>query len=319
MLAAYVTAHGPADAIVWGERPDPRPGPGEVLVRTRAVAVDHVDTFVRSGVFATSVVWPLVVGRDLVGEVVQADAESTYETGELVWSSSLGYDGRPGAAAELVAVPVDRCYRLPPAVGTIDAVAVVHGATTALLALRRAGLAAGEHVFVHGAGGGVGSVVVQAALDAGARVTATARDDHALDWLHGLAESVDAVDTRVEAPAPANVDVHWDCTGRLPLDAAIDTLAPAGRVVVTARRESDAVPAGSLYLHDQSILGFVASGASGADLAWAAGQTNRLLVAGLRVPVVHPMPMAEAAHAHQMLEAGQAHGKIVLIPPEAAG
>lgn len=313
--AAYVTALGPPEAIQWAELPDPRPTRQQVLVRTLAVAVNHVDTYVRSGRWQTEVRWPLVVGRDLVGEVVAAPAGSAYGVGQHVWTSSLGYDGRPGATAELVAVDLDRCYPLPDELPAVEAVATFHGATTALLALRRCRLAPGEHVFVHGAAGGVGAAVVQVALDAGARVTATARRPEQLHWLAGLGQRVSAVDTSEALPSPREVDVHWDCTGGIPLDRAVAALNRLGRVVVTARRTHDPLDTGALYLRDASVVGFVLSHATTADLAWAAAQVNRLLAAGLHMPFVQTLRLSEAAEAHRLLEAHRTHSKLVLTAP----
>ncbi|MGH3493328.1 MAG: zinc-binding dehydrogenase [Sciscionella sp.] len=314
MRGAFVTEYGPAGTVTWGELPDPASAPGHVVVKVLAAAVDHVDTFVRAGSWPTEVTWPLVVGRDLVGEVVEP-SDSAYQKGQLVWTSSAGYGRRPGATAELVAVQTGRCYPLPD-VDPVQAVATFHGAATATLALRRVRLAVGEQVFVHGAGGGVGSVVVAAAMAAGAIVTATARDDASVAWLRELSGRVSVIDTRVQEPHPRAVDVHWDATGTIPLDAALRSCAGGGRVVVTARRETDAIASSALYLADQSVVGFVMSGATRADLGWAAEQTNQLLAAGLRVRIGQVLPMSEAGHAHQLMEAGRAHGKIVLVPPQ---
>ncbi|GDY31100.1 NADPH:quinone reductase [Gandjariella thermophila] len=317
MRAAFVWEPGPASTIQYGELPDPRAGAGEVVVRTEAVAVNWVDTFVRSGVYRTPLPRPFVVGRDVVG-VVQEVGPGVGEPrpGDRVWTSSLGYDGRQGPAAEFAVVAVERCYPLPDGVDPIPAVATLHGGTTALLALRRAGLRPGEHVFVHGAGGAVGSAVVQVALDAGARVTATARDDDALARLRGWG-ATDVLDTRSAAPAPADVDVHWDATGRIPLAEALGTLNRRGRVVVTARRADDPVPTFDLYLRDLSVVGFVLSHRTVDELAWAAGEVNRLLAAGrLATRVARVLPLAEAAAAHHLVETGAAHGKVVLVAPD---
>ncbi len=318
--AAFVTGPGPADAIRWGDVPDPAPGADQVLVRTLAVAVDHVDTYVRSGSLDTSVTWPLVVGRDLVGEVRAAPEHSGLAAGDLVWTSSLGYENRPGATAELAVIETARCYRLPDGLDPVEAVATFHGATTALLGLRRCGIAPGEHLFVHGGGGGVGAMVVQVGLDAGARVTATARDDETLAWLRDLRDGVRVIEVvdsreRPQAGLAHDVDVHFDTTGRIAMSEALAALAHRGRVVVTARRDTDGVPLRALYLRDQSIVGFVLSRATCDELAWAAAQTNRLLAEGTRARAVRTMTMDQAARAHTMLEAGEVHGKLVLVPP----
>ena len=161
--AAYVERLGDAKSIRYGELPDPVAGPGQVVVRVEAVAVNVVDTLVRSGRWRTEVNFPLAVGRDLVGSVASAGpGVSDLEPGERVWTNSAGYGGRPGAAAELVAVGRQRLYRLPPGADPLAFVASVHpGATAYGALLERARLAAGERLVVVGANGAVGMCAVQ--------------------------------------------------------------------------------------------------------------------------------------------------------------
>ena len=119
MLAAYIEGFGGPDVIRYGELPDPEPGPGQVLVRAEAVAVDTADTYVRSGAWETAVTFPLVLGRDLVGTVAAAGAGVTeFAPGDRVWTNSAGYDGRPGVTAELAVVAQERLYRLPDGTGS---------------------------------------------------------------------------------------------------------------------------------------------------------------------------------------------------------
>src|SRR5689334_13246819 len=95
MTVAYVTRPGPADEIRIGRFPVPEPGPSEVLVKVRALAVNHVDTFVRSGAYRTRLPYPFVIGRDLVGTAITAAPGFT--PGDTVWCDSLGFDGRQGS------------------------------------------------------------------------------------------------------------------------------------------------------------------------------------------------------------------------------
>lgn len=112
--AAYIEDFCDASGIRYGELPDPAPGPGEVLVRVAAVAVNKVDTFVRSGAWRTPAVFQLVVGRDLAGTVTAAGAGvGDMRAGDRVWANTAGYGGRPGATAELAVVGRDRLSRSP--------------------------------------------------------------------------------------------------------------------------------------------------------------------------------------------------------------
>src|SRR5699024_6959451 len=120
--AAVIDERGPATNIHTAWLEAPKPGSGEVLVDVRAVAVSHVDTFVRSGACPTAMEFPFVVGRDRVGPVA-ADA-CGFSRGETVWCNSMGHHGRQGAMADRVAVPWQRLYRLPDGVDVDTAAAV---------------------------------------------------------------------------------------------------------------------------------------------------------------------------------------------------
>lgn len=92
----------------------PVPGPADVLVRVDALAVNHVDTFVRSGAYRTETPFPFIIGRDLAGTVTATGPDvSGFRPGDRVWSNSLGHDGRQGSFAQWASVPVERLYRLP--------------------------------------------------------------------------------------------------------------------------------------------------------------------------------------------------------------
>jgi len=171
MRAAFIEGFGGPDRIRYDELPDPVPGPGQVLVRPEAVAVDSVDTYVRSGAWPTPVTFPLAVGRDLAGPVAATGPDVTeFGPGDRVWTNSAGYDGRPGATAELAVVAQERLYRLPGGADPVPFVAAVHPAATAYGALiRRARLRPGETVAVAAAGGGVDVLVdTTGQLDLGA-------------------------------------------------------------------------------------------------------------------------------------------------------
>ncbi|GAB7104235.1 zinc-binding dehydrogenase [Streptomyces phaeofaciens JCM 4814] len=325
MRAAFVEQLGSPDEIRVAELPAPRPGPTDVLVEVTATTVNPVDTFVRSGVFRTPVPMPLVLSRDLVGTVVEAGPGAAgLRPGDAVWSNSLGHEGRQGAAAELAVVARDRLYRLPPGVDPETAVAVLHPGGTAYLALfTHARLLPGETVFVAGAAGNVGAALTVMAVDAGARVvaTASARDAQYVRSL-GAAEVFDyrdpALGERLRAACPAGIDVHVDSAGTNDLTEAVALLAPRGRIVllagVTAR---PVLPVGPFYMKDASILGFVISHASTAELAAAAGTVNRLLAAGRLAPRhTERVPLSALPEAHRRMEKGDLRGRRLIVRPD---
>ncbi|MGP2441052.1 NADPH:quinone reductase [Streptomyces sp. JW3] len=324
MRAAFIETLGPPEHIHCGELPTPVPGPTDVLVDVLATTVNPVDTLVRSGVFRTPAEFPLVISRDLVGTVAEAGPGAPgFAPGDLVWCNSLGHGGRQGAAAERAVVPADRLYHLPEGVDPAVAVATVHPAATAYLALFTHGrVRAGETVLVAGAAGNVGSALTVLAVEAGARVIATAAAQDAPYCRDlGAAEVLDYRDPdlakRIEEAGPSGVDVWLDTSGGNDLTTAVDALAPRGRIVLLAgARSRPVLPAGPLYMKDCSVVGFVISHATGAELAEAAGTLNRLLAAGrLRPRSTETLPLSAAAEVHRRMERGELHGRRVLLLP----
>lgn len=321
VTAAYITAIGPAENIRLGELPMPSLGPTDVLVRAEVVAVNHVDTFVRSGAYRTALPLPFIVGRDVVGVVAAAGVGVVgFAVGDRVWCNSLGHAGRQGSSATYVVVSAERLYPLPDGVDPLDAVAVLHPGATAYLALfQHARIKPGQTIVVGGAGGSVGSAVVQLAATAGARVLATAspRD---IDWCHSCgAEQVfdygnPDIEARIAAAAPDGVDVYLDTSGRHNFDAIIPVLGHGARIVLMAALDARPVlPVGAVYTRDISLRGFVISNASVSELAEAAELINPLLAQGiLRIRVAEVMSLADAAQAHSMVESRQVKGRILL-------
>ncbi|MET7812481.1 NADPH:quinone reductase [Streptomyces sp. NPDC005395] len=324
MRAAYIDAVGPADAIRYGELPVPPVGPTDVLVRVSAVAADPVDTFVRSGAYATTLPTPFVVGRDLVGEVAATGPGAAgLAVGQRVWCNSLGHGGRQGSFAQYATVAADRLYPVPAGVDEEHLVAAAHPAASAWLALFRHGrLRAGDTVYVGGGAGNVGGAAVSLAARAGARVVATARarDAEAVREL-GAAEVLDHhapdLGERLRAAAPDGYDVHLDTSGRGVLADAVESLARGGRLVAMVGLGSGpaALPVSRLYTRDASIAGFAISNATTADLAEAArGVVGVLTRTPWRPRIADRLPLSHTAEAHRRLEAGRVRGRLVLTP-----
>jgi 2-desacetyl-2-hydroxyethyl bacteriochlorophyllide A dehydrogenase len=320
--AAYITSFGPAESIRHGELPAPAPGPTDVLVDVHYSTVNPVDTFVRSGLFPSPPIFPLVISRDLVGVVAAVGDSSTgFAVGDWVWCNSLGYGGRQGAAAEQAVVSAERLYHLPEGVPAAEAVAVIHPGATAYLALNTHGrLRAGETVLVAGAAGNVGAALVVQAVQAGATVIATARDCDA-DYCRSLGAS-EVLDYRqpdlagqLRRLSPPGVDVFVDTSGVNDLATAVDALAHRGRIVLLAgARSRPVLPAGTLYMKDGSIRGFAISHATSAELAEAARRLNQLMATGLlRARAIEQAPLADAAQAHRSVEDGRLHGRRTVL------
>ncbi|WP_417221158.1 NADPH:quinone reductase [Arthrobacter sp.] len=326
--AAGIDRLGSAGEIHCLDLPRPRCGPGQVLLRVSAVAVNHVDTFVRSGTYPTVLHFPLAVGRDAVGIIEQTgDGVEGFSVGQRAWTNSLGFAGRPGATAELVAVDAERAYPLPAGVDPVVAAAALHPCATAALAVHRHGaVGRGESVYIAGGAGNVGSAAIVLAARHGARVLASAAAGDAA-CCRGLgAETVvdyrdEGVAARLREAAPGGIDVQIETSGRNDLEAAVGLAAPRGRIVVLAGPESAPVlPVGKLYMRDASVLGFAISNATVGELAQAAATVNTMLSERSWEPRhIRRLAFADAGRAHGDLEAGNVRGTRIVLLPEAAG
>jgi NADPH:quinone reductase-like Zn-dependent oxidoreductase len=320
--AAFIRELGDPSVIEVGELPVPAVGPLDVLVEAEAMAVNHVDTFVRSGSYATPTPFPFVIGRDLVGTVSSVGSGvAGFSVGDRVWTNSMGHGGRQGTFADVVVVPAERLYPLPAGVAAAEAARVLHVAATAWLGLfRHARLSLGETVLVNGAGGGVGTAVVQLAKAAGAFVVATTSADDT-DWVRscGADEVLDyrssTLADDVGSAAPSGVDVWWDNSGVNDVGFALPRLAMGGRFVMISGLDSrPSVRAGDLYTRDASVLGFAISNASVSDLASAARAINGQLSRGaLRARAGEVFPLSRAADVQRAIESG-ANGRVLVVP-----
>jgi NADPH:quinone reductase-like Zn-dependent oxidoreductase len=291
------------------------------------VAVNPVDTFIRSGRYRTAMTFPFIIGRDLVGTVVQAPTGTGVTVGERVWCNSLGHDGRQGSFAQFAVVPAARLYRLPSGVDPLVAVAIAHPAATAYLAWFCHGdLRPGHTVYVGGGAGNVGRAAITMAAYAGARVIAGARPADAPPCRAAGADAVvdysdPNLDKRLRDMAPDGVDLYWDTSGRGDLAHAVQGLRLRGRVLLSAGQiEQLPISSWQLYTNDISLRGFVISRATITELADAAQLINRLLANGrLTARIADQMPLAQAADAHRRLEAGKVSGRLLLQPPAVTG
>lgn len=330
MKAAYINECGPPENIVYGDIDDPVPGSGQVLVRTTALSLNPVDTYIRNGANYWDLPKPFVVGCDLAGVVEQVGPDaSRFSVGDRVWGSNQGLLGRQGTFAELCAVDEDWLYPTPDGVDDKAAVACSLVGITAHLGLfRDARLASGESVFVQGGSGGVGSMVVQMAKAVGARVITTAGgpEKAALCKQLGADEVIDYrtdnVAEKVLAFAPDGVNVVWETQREPDFDLLVACLAERGRLVLMAGRDArPPFPVGPFYVKCCSIHGFVMFKAAPDEQRTAAEEINQWLADGkLKAQVGTELPLPDAAKAHRMQEektlqqAGVLSGKILLIP-----
>jgi NADPH2:quinone reductase len=330
MKAAYIERPGPAENILYGELPTPTPGPGQVLVRVKAVSVNPIDLYVRSGMVAMNLPITYIVGCDLAGVVDQVGPEvAKFKPGNRVWGSNQGLMGRQGTFAEYAAVDQQWLYPTPEGVDDKDAAAIaLVGITAYLGTVRDARLQPGETLLVHGGSGGVGSCVVQMAKAIGARVITTAGSDDKMRLCRQLgADEVvnyktQNVDEAIQRFAPGGVNVWFETLREQNLEQAISHLAKRGRLILMAGRDSrPPFPVGPFYTKDCSAHGFAMFNAPAEEQQSAAASINRWMAEGKLRPLIgRVMPLSEAAAAHRLQEENTLHqsgslsGKIVLTP-----
>ena len=325
MRAALVLAHGGPEGLAVAEAPRPVPGPGEVLVRVVACALNHLDVFVRRGIPGHELPVPYVPGGDVAGWVESAgDAEGAPLVSRgvlvdpLVDGGALG-ESRDGGMAEYVVVPAANAIPLPYGDDLIPyaALPIAYGTAYRML-FRRGRLERGETVVVVSASGGVGVACVQLAARAGARVIACSSSaaklgglrelgaDEVLDTSGGdLARAVRALTGRRGA------EMVVDFTGRETWPGSVRALRAGGRLVTCgATSGHDAVTdLRYVFSRELSILG--TNGWVREDLETLVELVGR----GELRPAIHRVfPLSEAAAAFAELEERRALGKVIVRP-----
>jgi NADPH:quinone reductase-like Zn-dependent oxidoreductase len=322
MQAVVVREHGGPEVLrLEHDRPDPRPGGGEVVVELRAAALNRRDLLVRSG--RSGFPPPLVPGSDGAG-VVHGTGEEVVINPSLHWGEredapADGFEilGGPsdGTYAELVAVPRANVCPKPSRLSWAEAAALPLAGLTAYRALfGRGRLRGGETVLVQGAGSGVSTFAIQLAASEGARVLVTSSSTAKLERARELGAAGGALYTEdgwveeIRALAGgAGVDLALDSAGRW--DESLRTLRKGGRLVVfgATASEETRLAARPYYTGQFSMIG-TQMGSPG-DFAGLLRVVNH----GRWVPVVDSVrPLGEAADAHRRLEAGEQLGKLVL-------
>jgi len=309
MRAMVIDRYGAADVLRAATVPRPVPTRGQVLVRTRCIGVNPKDVIVRKGKFkiATGKKFPLLVGHDIAGEVVEAAPGADLAVGQQVFGMINDFAGR--AYAEYAAVDAQSLCAAPTSVDLRTAAAVPLAAQTALQALRdQARLKPGQHVLINGASGGVGVFAVQIAKLLGAEVTAvcSARNAELVQGL-GADHLVDYAETTL-ASLPQRFDAIFDVFGNYRFDALRPLLTAHGTYVQT-------IPSGqvvkdvarTVFSRQRARLVVVRS--QRAQLEWL---RQHIDAGRLKVVVDRSFALDDAAEAHRYMETKRARGKVVL-------
>lgn len=328
MRAAYIEATGGPEAIRVGELPDRKPGPGEVVVGVGAAAVNPIDLYIRSGVVAMPLGYPFVVGCDLAGTVeAVGPGVKRFKAGDRVWGSNQGLLGRQGVTATRAVVDEEWLYPTPNGLDDAHAAAMALVGITAHLGLfDRARLQAGESVYVSGGSGGVGTMVIQMAKAAGARVGTTAGSVEKADLCRALGADV-AIDYRtgelegaLREFAPEGLDVWFETQREPNLEMMVPLVRKNGRMIVMAGRSARPVlPLGAFYPRNLSLLGFAMFQFPAEIQRRCAEEMNRWVTEGRLRPIVgKTFPLEQTVEAHRFLEestlggAGKVVGKVVI-------
>jgi NADPH:quinone reductase len=298
MRVAEVTAFGGPAVLRPGERPDPEPGPGEVVVEIHATTVNPTDIATRDGSSRRrmpDLEPPFVPGWDVAGVL----PDSGDRVVGMIPFARIG--GRVGAYAERAAVDPAWLAPLPDGVAMEEAATLPLNALTARQALDMLGLTAGDTLVVTGASGGVGGFAVQLAVADGLRVIAVAgRDDE--DWVASLgAAEVLPRDSTLSAIDP--VDGVLDAVPLGPREST-PTLREGGTAVFTRPPNP---PEPDRDLRFETIL-------VGPNQPMLTRLAEDLAAGRLRTRVAQVLPLDEAARAHELAEAGGLQGKVVLRP-----
>ncbi len=326
MRAVRIHQDGGPEVLVLEEAPDPETGPGEVLVRLRASALNHLDVWIRKGL--PSVPKPRILGADGAG-VVEAlgDGVTGFEPGvRVVLNPGIEAGGGQihvigehgdGTNAELIAVPATNVHPIPEALSFEEAAAFPLVFETAYrMLVTRAGLREGEWVLAWGIGGGVSTAALAIGKALGARVLVTSSSDAKLERAREL--GADAIvnhatgDVRAavkEATGGHGIDVVLESVGEATWATSLQVAAPGGRITVCGATSGPNPPAAlhRIWWKQLSILGSTMG--TGEDFAGA----YELVASGRALPVVDSvLPLEEIRAAHERLEAGEQLGKIVL-------
>ncbi|MFI1421953.1 zinc-binding dehydrogenase [Streptomyces sp. NPDC020731] len=324
MHAIRLHAFGPAENLTYEETEDPRPGPGQVRIAVRAAGVHLLDTALREGGQGPApapAALPTIPGREIAG-VVDTLGEGAPE--DLLGRRVVAHLGFvPGGYAELAVTDADRLHEIPERLDFAGAVAMIGTGRTAMGIVQFAEPGPQDVVLVPAAAGGIGTLLVQYAKNAGATVIGLAGGP--AKTARVAADGADLAVDYTDPHWPERLDAHrgkvtvvYDGVGGDVARAAVALLAPDGRHIVFGW-SSQGIGSDSPY-----IVEGLSTNVLGPGMMRRAGGPNPIRTLELRAlaeagegrltPSVHRFPLAEAAAAHRALENRGTTGKVVLEP-----
>jgi NADPH:quinone reductase-like Zn-dependent oxidoreductase len=297
--------YGGLEVLQVVDVPRPAPGPGQVLVRVKAAGINPGEIFILKGFFAER--WPAKFpsgqGSDFAGVVEEvAPGVTRVSVGDEV----IGFTHERASQAEFVVVDAGNLVPRPAQVSWDQAGGLFVAGTTAFAAVRAVDLKPGDTVVVSGAAGGVGSIAVQLARNAGAKVIGLAGEGNQ-QWLtdHGVIPVAygDGVEGRIRTTSGGKVDAFVDTFGGGYVELAIKLGVPPNRINTV------------IDFAAAEKYGVKADGSQEAANTEVLGQLARWIAAGqLEIPIARVYPLTAVREAYQELEQRHTRGKIVLEP-----
>ncbi|KEI43548.1 NAD(P)H-quinone oxidoreductase [Saccharopolyspora rectivirgula] len=324
MYAITIREPGGPEVLEWTERPDPQPGPGEVLIDVAASAVNRADLSQRQGHYPAPKGASDVLGLECSGTIAAlGEGVTGWQVGDEVCALLAG-----GGYAEKVTVPAAQVLPKPSGVDLVTAAGIPEVVCTVWSnVVMKAGLSSGQLLLVHGGSGGIGTCAIQVGRALGARVAATAGAPESLELCRELgADPVisyrdeDFVEVVKEL---GGADVILDNMGASYLDRNLRALAPDGHLAIIGFQGGNKAELnmGRMLLKrlTLSVIGLRGRPVDGphgkaAIVADVREKVWPMIESGQVRTIVHDrVPLAEASRAHAMLEAGGVRGKILLV------
>jgi NADPH:quinone reductase-like Zn-dependent oxidoreductase len=333
MRAVVITEHGSPEVLAVQERPDPTPGPGEVLIDVKAAGINFADLMARLGLYPDAPKPPCVVGYEVAGTIAALGpgTETTFTVGQRVVAPT-----RFGGYAERAVAKADGVVPLPEGLSFEAGAAIPINYTTAWEALMRAAnLQPGERVLIHAAAGGVGIAATQIAKRAGAEIWGTASPgkheairgfgvDHPVDYTSaGWERGVAQLDVVMDALGGASFRRSYNLLragGRLVCFGASGVVSGERRNLLTAAKTAMRMPRFNLIKQmsqSKTVIGLnvltIWDEFQSAE-RWS-GPLTELLADGTIKPVVaQAFPFQRAPDAHRFISERKNVGKVVLVP-----
>ena len=316
--AIILRSTGGPDALVWGEITVDEPGPGQVKLRQRAVGLNYIDVYHRTGLYKLASL-PAVIGMEGAGDVVAIGPGVR----EIAVGDRVAYAGVLGGYAEERLIAADRVVKLPAGISYETAAAMMLQGMTVRYLLRECYRVTGETVMLfHAAAGGVGLIACQWARALGATLIGTVGSDDKADLAraNGAAYVVNYriesfVERVAEITGGRGCDVVYDSIGKDTFPASLDCLKPKG-LFVSFGNASGPVPPfdltalkGSLYATRPSLMAYTARYE---DLVANATELFSMVETGaIKIAINQTYSLRDAAQAHRDLEARTTTGSTV--------